>query len=74
MAEFNTGNACTTDLYADGSAIGRRQVTGSDAPAGEWKSIPMIVTITAPTTAEYRIYNGQKRTIALDRIYVYAIQ
>ena len=77
MSVFNSANAATvfqTDVYSEGNAIGRRQVKGSDAPMGEWKNIPMIVTVPAATTGEYRIYGGQKRTVALDRVYVYGIQ
>jgi hypothetical protein len=67
-------NAFQTDVWFQGESQGRRFVKASEVPIGQWKAIPMLVSPTMPLNGEYRIYAGKNATVALDRVYVFAVQ
>jgi len=67
-------NAFQTDVWFQGESLGRRFVKASEVPVGQWKSIPMLISPTMPLNGEYRIYAATDATVALDRVYVFAVR
>jgi hypothetical protein len=74
MKGNGAANAFQTDVYFQGEALGRRFVKASEVPVGEWKAIAMSLAVTMALSGEYRVYAGKDATVALDRVYVFAVQ
>jgi len=66
--------AFQTDVWFQGDSLGRRFVKTAEVPIGQWKAIAMSVNPTMPLNGEYRVYAGKSATVALDRVYVFAVQ
>jgi len=74
MKPNSSPNAFQTDVYFQGDSLGRRFVKGPEVPQGQWKAVAMSFTVSMPLSGEYRIYAGKDATLALDRVYVFAVQ
>jgi hypothetical protein len=68
------GNTGVMDIYTDGNKVGQHTIKPTEMPPGQWAQIPMIVRISMAQNGEFRLYSNEKRVLALDRIYVYALE
>jgi len=65
-------NVCFLDICQDAVTIASHRPNGRELPQGQWRSIPVEMTLDEATEVEYRLWpNGFP--YAIDRIYVYRV-
>ncbi len=64
-------DVCFLDVCKDGNTQAQRRPNASDFDPGHWRAMPVSITLTQPTTLEYRLWPNAD-SIALDRLYIFS--
>src|SRR5439155_17462994 len=60
------------DVCSGGNTIASRRPSAEELRDGQWKCIPVSLTLRKPRQIEYRLWTHNHK-MALDRIYVFAL-
>jgi serine/threonine protein kinase len=72
LSELIGPNRCSLDVCQSGRTIASRQPDGAEFALGQWRNIPVELTLKDATTIEYRLW-PDNHPMAVDRVYVFRL-